>query len=398
MPTSVLLSGGYKNYFVNNAYQNKDILVTGLLASGQTSIYPFNGSMVTTWDIPASSLSLKLPLSSEGTYNFTVDWGDGTQSTITSWDDSEARHVYASAGTYTVQISGTLTHWAGSNYEVTAFIPLITTDATKLIRVDSLGDLGFESLENAFARTTNLTSFVGGNTSNVTDMSGLFMGSGVTSVDVSTFDTSNVTDMHWMFGNASNIQTLDLSNFNTTNVTDMSYMFHNTSSLVSLDLTMFDTSNVTTMNGMFSHEDEWGMFDGSEMSLISLDISNWDTSNVTDMMHMFAGFNISSLNVSNFDTSNVTNMYAMFESFKSSNPLDLSNFVTTNAYLNQLFANIDVPSLNLSNWNTDNHVSVDKTNLWHPFYNVNFDGVNRILYCNHPSGSIFDEPCLSPPP
>ena len=49
----------------------------------------------------------------------------------------------------------------------------------------------------------------------------------------------------------------------------MSYMFYTTSSLISLDLTMFDTSNVTTMNGMFSHEDEWGMLDGSEMSLIS---------------------------------------------------------------------------------------------------------------------------------
>ena len=38
MPTSVLLSGGYKNYFIDNAYQNKDMLVTGLLASGQTSL------------------------------------------------------------------------------------------------------------------------------------------------------------------------------------------------------------------------------------------------------------------------------------------------------------------------------------------------------------------------
>ena len=59
MPTSVLLSGGYKNYFIDNAYVNKDILVTGLLASGQTSLYPFDGSMVTTWEIPASSLSSK---------------------------------------------------------------------------------------------------------------------------------------------------------------------------------------------------------------------------------------------------------------------------------------------------------------------------------------------------
>ena len=54
---------------------------------------------------------ITLPLVSSGTYDFTVDWGDGTQDTITSHDDAAVTHTYPSAGTYTVQIAGTISGW-----------------------------------------------------------------------------------------------------------------------------------------------------------------------------------------------------------------------------------------------------------------------------------------------
>ena len=47
---------------------------------------------------------------------------------------------------------------------------------------------------------------------------------------------------------------LDLSNFNTSNVTDMSGMFQN-SRATTLDLSSFNTSNVTNMSGMFSESE-----------------------------------------------------------------------------------------------------------------------------------------------
>ena len=269
MPTNVLLSGGYKNYFIDNAYVNKDILVTGLLASGQTSVYPFDGSMVTTWEIPASSLSLKLPLSSEGTYNFTVDWGDGNQSTITSHSDPEARHVYSSAGTYTVQISGTLTHWDGSNYD--------SGDAEKLVQVNSLGDLGFLNLHEAFKGTSNLSYFSGGVTNNVVNMAGMFSGaSKINNLDLSTFDTSSVTDMNSMFEGTHNLQTLDVSMFDTTNVTNMEKMFNCDANSGMTYVVVHDrTYQTLNTNG--------------QGGLITLDISNFDTSNVTNMRKMFSG-------------------------------------------------------------------------------------------------------------
>ena len=46
---------------------------------------------------------------------------------------------------------------------------------------------------------------------------------------------------------------IDLSGWNTSNITDMSKMFNSCSSLTSLDLSGFDTNKVTNMNGMFGN-------------------------------------------------------------------------------------------------------------------------------------------------
>ena len=164
----------------------------------------------------------------------------------------------------------------------------------------------------------DLSSF---DTSKVTDMSYMFYGmSNLTSLNLSNFDTSNVTKMYAMFSNMSNLTTLDLSNFNTSNITNMYKMFSGMSSLTALNLSSFNTSQVTYMSSMF-----WGT-----SNLTTLDLSNFDTSKVTDMQYMFSGMdNLTSLNLSNFDTSNVTKMYYMFSDMSSLTMLDLSNFDTS---------------------------------------------------------------------
>ena len=44
---------------------------------------------------------------------------------------------------------------------------------------------------------------------------------------------------------------LDLSDWNTSNVTDMSYMFYSCESLEELNISTWDTSSVTNMRSMF---------------------------------------------------------------------------------------------------------------------------------------------------
>ncbi len=115
-------------------------------------------------------------------------------------------------------------------------------------------------------------------TSNVTNMDYMFYGCNrVESLDLSNFDTSNVTNMNYMFGFCKSMQSLDLSSFNTTNVTDMSKMFYQCGSLTSLVVSDFDTRNVTSMESMFAYS----------MAIVSLDLSSFDTRNVTNMEGMF---------------------------------------------------------------------------------------------------------------
>ena len=142
----------------------------------------------------------------------------------------------------------------------------------------------------------------------------------LTSLDLSSFDTSKVTDMRAMFDGMHSLTTLNLSNFDTSKVTDMQNMFYGISNLTSLNLSNFNTSQVTNMRVMFS-----GM-----SNLTTIDLSNFDTSQVTDMSYMFMGMSsLATLDLSNFNTSKVTDMRAMFSGMSRLTVLDLSNFDTS---------------------------------------------------------------------
>ena len=175
-------------------------------------------------------------------------------------------------------------------------------------------------------------------------------------LDLSNFDTSNVTDMNDMFRGMSNLTTLNLSNFDTSKVTNMESMFSHMSSLTSLDLSNFDTSKVTNMGRMFT----------AMHSPTSLNLSNFDTSKVTDMSFMFFNMsNLTSLNLSNFDTSRVTDMSYMFSGMSNLTTLDLSNFDTSKVTdMGLMFGNMsNLITLDLSNFDTSN-----VTNMQSMFY------------------------------
>ena len=197
--------------------------------------------------------------------------------------------------------------------------------------------------------------------------------SNLTSLDLSNFDTSKVTNMQGMFEHMSNLTTLNLSNFNTSKVTDMNSMFHDMFKLTSLDLSNFDTSKVTDMGAMFyemrnlttinlsnfdtSRVTNMGNMFSYMTGITTLDLSNFDTSQVTNMYGMFSFMYILTiLNLSSFDTSQVTNMYGMFSSTSNLTTLNLSGFNTSNVTnMGYMFAYMrNLTALNLSNFNTSN--------------------------------------------
>ena len=282
-------------------------------------------------------------------FNFTVDWGDGTTSEVTSFNDPDKTHTYATKGTYTITISGTLEAWGGrSNWEGSKYLKSVV----------NLGDLNWIDLENAFAGTEILESFFGGVTGETKTMERMFYRAGAIDdgwelsynqnldLDTSCFDTSKVLSMRYMFSGTSPNE-LILTNFDTSNVKEMDGMFEAIRSLTdsTFDISSFNTSNVNDMNAMFkqfwgvntldlSHFDttqvfDMGMMFDSNLWYTDIDLSDlawwnpnpeyvkpvksiimtgWDTKNVYSMNDMFAGIDATSLDISHFDTSNVNDM------------------------------------------------------------------------------------------
>ena len=122
----------------------------------------------------------------------------------------------------------------------------------------------------------NLSSF---KTSEVTNMASMFdYCMTLKNINLSSFNTSKVTSMSSMFNGCSNLSELDLSHFDTKKVEFMTYMFYNCSSLTKLNLSSFNTANVTNMYCMFFH-----------LKLTTLDLSNFNTKKVENMQYMFQG-------------------------------------------------------------------------------------------------------------
>lgn len=133
-------------------------------------------------------------------------------------------------------------------------------------------------------------------------------------------DLEGVTSLYGMLEEGSlknNLTSLDLSRFDTSEVTNMERMFNLCIWLVSLDVSGFDTSKVIIMEQMFRN-----------CRFASLDLSNFDTHNVTNMSNMFEGnINIKSLDLSNFTVQGyMTNTYRMFGGCWNLTYLDLSGW------------------------------------------------------------------------
>jgi len=253
-----------------------------------------------------------IPCVDEGTFNATVDYGDGTGSqTVTAYNDSNLTHSFATAGQYTITIDGTFPN-------VKFYDNVVSREA--LDEVVDLGDVGWVTFFRAFRDCTNLTTFNSGtaDTSSVSNMIQMFYGcTNLTTLELSGFATSSVTTMQAMFNNCSSLTTLDLSSFDTSSVSNMIQMFYGCTNLTTLELSGFATSSVTTMQAMFNNCS----------SLTTLDLSSFDTSSVTAMQGMFLSCSsLTSLNVSNFDTSSVNNMQSMFNNCSSLTTLDIKHF------------------------------------------------------------------------
>jgi len=321
---------------------------------------------VTTWKTDnagtSASNQITLPLVSGGTYDFNVNWGDGTTTDhITAYNQAEVTHTYASAGTYTVRIFGTIRGFKFDN----------GGDKLKLLTIDSYGSLDISTgrsffgcanltstatdaptisttdLSYTFAVCANFNGAIGNwDVSGVTTMEGMFSGATSFNQDIGSWTIKNdgtAVNMSSMFYGATSFNQ-DISSWNVSSVFTMSYMFLGATSF-NQDIGNWDVSSVTGMSNMFR-----------DATSFNQDVGLWNVASVTTMAFTFNGASSFNQDIGSWDVSSVTSMQETFRNATSFNQ-DISGWnvsivtVMANMFNGASSFNQDIGSWNVSSAN-----------------------------------------------
>ena len=302
-------------------------------------------------------INYNIPVLAQGNTWFAQGGTSVKRSSITQID---VKNTYTPSGTVT-------SSWDASEYKDGSVMAYVE-DSKLTLAGNGFGKIylnpnsGYTFSDSGSDKFSNLTVINNAHlldTRMVTDISRIFTNARkLTFVDVSNWNTSNVTTTRAMFGVCDSLESIDVSNWNTSNVTDMGGMFQVALKLKTLDFSKWDVGNVTDMTSMLMGHLSYGTmslesvgdlgnWDVSKVKNMSnmfqmcpylkqLDVSGWNTSSVTTMSNMFRGcLSLKELDVSGWDTSKVTTMMCMFDGTISGNEhmgiemLDLSNWDTS---------------------------------------------------------------------
>ena len=242
------------------------------LTGSAVSTFVFGINTANTSAGSSTSTQFKLPLTTSTGLNAVVDWGDSTTDTITVFNAAEVTHTYASSGTYTISITGTLPGFRFVN----------AGDKLKIINISSWGVLNITA-NSVFLGCTNLTcSATDAPTITSTSLASTFQSCTNFNGNIGNWDVSAVTNMGSMFQSATAFNQ-NIGSWNTGAATNMSSMFH----------------TATAFNN------------GGSSS-----IGNWNTSLVTDMSRVFINATAFNQNIGAWNVEAVTNI-VFFMSGKS---------------------------------------------------------------------------------
>ncbi|WEV64076.1 BspA family leucine-rich repeat surface protein [Bifidobacterium sp. ESL0732] len=169
-----------------------------------------------------------------------------TTTTGVPWSDDSVTKATVKPGVKLAPNTGETTY-AGGAFLFGRLPKVKTIDVTNLSTAGNTSMFGMFWEDPALTTITGLQNF---DTSKVTNMNGTFNVTNLVNLDISSWDTHNVTDMGNIFANNLNLTALDLNGWDTRKVTEMGNMFFNDTSLITLDLNGWDTSRVSSMNGM----------------------------------------------------------------------------------------------------------------------------------------------------
>ena len=306
------ISNGSTNYSIKSIKQvgRKDAMVlllekNDVVDLSQTAPNQFVFTIDTENTSSGSSLNTQfmMPLVSGGSYNATVNWGDGSSDTITSYNQAEVTHTYSSAGQYEISIEGTLQGWQFNN----------AGDRLKMLDIKQWGVLDL-STSAAFYGCTNLdASATDAPTVSTTSLANSFNNCTNFNGAIGNWDIGTVTTLNSCFFNASTFNK-SLNSWNVSNVTNLFRTFRDCNSF-DQDLNSWDTSNVATMFHTFYNCQQ---FNG--------DIYSWDTTNVENMREMFFNCDLFDQSLAAWTIANVSNFINFM---KNATGLSTSNYDAT---------------------------------------------------------------------
>jgi surface protein len=278
-------------------------------------------AFITTWDTRITGTgtvtgtsSIALPL--YGTQAITASWGDGTVSLISQSAQIDKTHSYAEPGIYTVSITG-----QGQGFQFNN-----GGDRAKLMDIGQWGSIS-GSVGAVFFGCTNLV----GTAADIHPVAGLtsyFRGTVKFNGAIGNWNTSDITDMLYTFGDATAFNQ-PIGSWNVGNVTRMTNTFLYASSF-NQNIGNWDVSKVTEMARMFDHSpfnnggspdiNNWRPISCSDFTSMFANcpfnqpIGNWpiSASNIT-MNSMFRNADAFNQNLGSWDVSRVSNMGAMFQ-------------------------------------------------------------------------------------
>lgn len=223
-----------------------------------------------------------------------------------------------------------------------------------------------------YTSTLDLTTWSG--ISHLFTMLDMFRQMTCSDINLTGWDTSNVTSMQRTFRDCDNVTTgfgvaSGIPALDTSNVTTMIEAFSYNGGLLSLDLSAWDVSNVTNMSQMFRDSN----------ALTSLTVDNWDIASVTNVTRFAryigalggVGCAFSANNWTNNNLSSLANMFegSEFTSFSAEN----WNLLGTNISMQQMFYLSDgAIDLDLSSWSGTSNV----TNMYQMFRTSEFANIN----------------------
>jgi surface protein len=336
----------------------------------------YSTAFTSTWAVTAGQ-TITLPYEAGGIYSGTIDWGDSSTSNNSYTDRT---HTYATAGTYTISITGvttgfrfantgsklnirTITNWGtlrlgnnGSYFQGCTNLTLSTVLGT----LDLTGTTTFYQMFGSCGSLTTINGINSWSTGAVYSMYQMFYSCGQFNQALS-FNTAAVTDMTGMFQFCSSFNSS--LTFNTALVGNMSFMFFqatqfNTAPTFSSTAAVanmqsmfrdctnfnkalsFNTAAVTNMNNMFN-----GCINFNQAL-------SFNTAGVLNMNQMF--LNCSSFNSAlTFDTAAVTTMASIFKGCTNFNqPLNFNTIAVTN--MNGMFEVAPAFNQNIGSWNVAN--------------------------------------------